>query len=122
MTAKELNELLRSAIMERRVEDVKRLLEKENGYRIADAMNTYNVALNIIKEKGYKIFLYPDEREEFLGDFWAIKGSREFIGSDPLRLLGVISIWENTGDNILISHRWNGFILLYKNEIDKLLK
>lgn len=67
--------------------------------RIADAMNTYNLALKIIKSKGYKIFLYPDEREEYLGDFWAIKGEREFIGSDPLRLLGIISIWDNTGDD-----------------------
>lgn len=66
--------------------------------RIADAMNTYDYALRIIKSKGYKIFLYPDHRKEYLGDFWAIKGDREFIGEDPLRLLGVITLWENTGD------------------------
>lgn len=71
----------------------------ENECRIADAMNTYNLALKVIKSKGYKIFLYPDEREEYLGDFWAMKGKREFIGGDPLRLLGIISIWENTGDD-----------------------
>ncbi|WP_420574047.1 hypothetical protein [Kordia sp.] len=71
----------------------------EGTCRIADAMNTYNLALKIIKSKGYKIFLYPDDREEYLGDFWAIKGDREFIGGDPLRLLGIISIWENTGDD-----------------------
>jgi len=73
--------------------------EMKGECRIADARNTYNLALKIIKSKGYKIFLYPDEREEYLGDFWAIKGKREFIGSDPLRLLGIISIWENTGDD-----------------------
>ncbi|TCI94975.1 hypothetical protein [Tenacibaculum sp. M341] len=72
---------------------------KENKCRIADAMNTYNTALGIIKSKGYKIFLYPDEREEYLGDFWAVKEERQFIGSDPLRLLGIISIWEHTGDD-----------------------
>lgn len=67
--------------------------------RIADAANTCNTALQIIKTKGYKVFLYPDSRENYSGDFWAIKGSKEFIGADPLRLLGVISIWENKGDD-----------------------
>jgi hypothetical protein len=37
------------------------------GCRIADALNTYNWALTIIKSKGYKIFLYPDRREEYYG-------------------------------------------------------
>ena len=66
--------------------------------RIADVMNTYNPALQIIKAKGYKVFLFPDIREEFLGDFWAIKDGREFIGEDPLRVLGLITLWENNGD------------------------
>ncbi len=70
----------------------------KKGCRIADAMNTYNPTLQIIKSKGYKIFLYPDTREEFLGDFWAIKDGREFIGEDPLRVLGLITLWENNGD------------------------
>ena len=73
--------------------------EDNGGCRIADALNTYNWALTIIKSKGYKIFLYPDSREEYYGDYWAIKGNREFIGEDPLRLLGVISLWERLGDN-----------------------
>lgn len=64
--------------------------------RIADAMNTYNRALTIIRQKGYGIYLYPDEH---LGDYWAIKDQRDFIASDPLRLLGLISLWEHYGDN-----------------------
>lgn len=72
--------------------------DENNCFRIADALNTYNVALNIIKSKGYKIFLYPDEREEYLGSYWAIKGECDFIAEDPLRLLGLISIWEVYGD------------------------
>ncbi len=88
---------------------------EQNGCRIADAMNTYNTALKVIEAKGYKVFLYPDCREEYLGDFWAIKDSREFIGSDPLRLLGVISIWENTGDN------WQQNNLPKENVYDKIL-
>ena len=71
----------------------------KNGCRIADAMNTYNSALSIIKSKGYKLFFYPNNTEDFHGDFIAIKGPRQFMGSDPLRVLGLISIWENTGDD-----------------------
>jgi hypothetical protein len=67
--------------------------------RIADAANTYNWALTIIKSKGYKTFLYPAKREEHFGDFWAIKEQRVFIGADPLRLLGIIALWETLGDN-----------------------
>lgn len=79
--------------------------------RIADAMNTYNSALRIIKSKGYKIFLYPDSREEYYGDYWATKNGRDFIGGDPLRLLGVISIWENLGDD------WRGSSQLPEEDI-----
>jgi hypothetical protein len=78
--------------------------ENNASCRIADAANTYNWALTIIKSKGYKIFLYPDSREEYYGDFWAIKGKREFIGSDPLRLLGIIALWETLGDNWQTQH------------------
>ena len=67
--------------------------------RIVDALNTYNHALSAIKGKGYEIFLYPDEREEFLGDFWAFDDERDFVASDPLRLLGLIALWEVFGDN-----------------------
>lgn len=70
----------------------------EKGCRIADAMNTYNLALSIVKSKGYKIFVLPHADEENF-DFWAIKGTRQFAGGDPLRLLGLVSIWENTGDD-----------------------
>lgn len=66
--------------------------------RIADAMNTYQYALTLIYQKGYKIFLVPDVREEYLGEYWAIKDQRDFIADDPLRLLGLIHIWENFGD------------------------
>ncbi len=74
--------------------------KEDNGScRIADAANTYNWALTIIKAKGYKTFLYPDKRDEYFGDFWAIKRQRVFIGADPLRLLGIITLWEILGDN-----------------------
>ncbi|MFD2562900.1 hypothetical protein [Aquimarina rubra] len=76
----------------------------KNGCTIADAMNTYNIALRIILSKGYKVFLIPDKREEYFGDFCAVKDNRKFIGGDPLRVLGLISIWENTGDDWQNSH------------------
>ena len=66
--------------------------------RIADAPNTYHHALDIVLKKGYKVFFSPDEREEFEGDYWAIKDGRDFIASDPLRLIGLITIWEEFGD------------------------
>ena len=81
------------------INDNKEWIGNETLCRIADAMNTYNLALTIIKSKGFKIFLYPTDREEYDGDFYAIQKQRFFIASDPLRLLGVISIWETVGDD-----------------------
>jgi hypothetical protein len=67
-------------------------------FRLADAMNTYNSALVVLRSKGYQLYIYPDEREGYLGDYWAIKDKRDFIAKDPLRLLGLVSIWEYFGD------------------------
>ncbi|HLM53169.1 MAG TPA: hypothetical protein VK325_06200 [Pseudoxanthomonas sp.] len=92
-------------------------IEDNGSCRIADAANTYDWALTIIESKGYKIFLYPDRREGYYGDFWAIKGNREFIGDDPLRLLGVICLWETLGDNWQTQDR-----LSCKNCIGRLAK
>jgi hypothetical protein len=76
-------------------------IESEAGartFRLADAMNTYNSALVVLRRKGYQLYIYPDEREGYLGDYWAIKEKRDFIAKDPLRLLGLVSIWEHFGD------------------------
>ncbi|HEX9061911.1 MAG TPA: hypothetical protein VF941_17160 [Clostridia bacterium] len=70
----------------------------ERKFRIADAANTYNPALNLIREKGYKIYLLPSQNEELYGDYWAIKDGSDFIASDPLRLLALINLWEEYGD------------------------
>ncbi len=66
--------------------------------RLADAANTYNRALAVVRKKGYRIYYYPDEDEERTGCFWAIKDKRDFIASDPLGLLGLITMWEYFGD------------------------
>lgn len=77
-------------------------MDTNENFRLSAEANTYNSALRIIKSKGYKIFLYPTESEEFYGNYWAIKEKRDFIAEDPLRLLGIITIWETNGDN------WSG--------------
>jgi hypothetical protein len=69
------------------------------GCKIVDAANTYNLALSIVQDKGYKLFFLPSDSEFTNGYFIALKGSRQFIGDDPLRVLGLITLWENTGDD-----------------------
>ena len=70
---------------------------------MAEAGNTYNYALSTIVEKGYKIFLIPDKREGFFGDYWAINQTHKFVGSSPLVVLGLIGIWEKYGNDWWIS-------------------
>jgi hypothetical protein len=72
-----------------------------DGYcRIGDHPNLYNRALTIIKRKGYELFLFP-VKEDYpsAGVFYAKKGNRNFSADDPLRLLGIINIWETHGDS-----------------------
>ena len=70
----------------------------EGRMRLADAMNTYNHALAALEARGYAVYLEPDEREDHLGSFWAIQEQRDFIASDPLRLLGLVAMWELFGN------------------------
>ncbi len=67
--------------------------------RLAEAGTTYNYALAVIYDKGYKVFLYPDPHDEGNDDLWAIKDGWEFVASNPLTLLGLIGIWERFGDD-----------------------
>jgi len=66
--------------------------------RLTDAGNTYNPVLSVIREKGYHIYFVPYPRGDVDGDWWAIKDRRDFIAIDPLRLLGLIALWEQRGD------------------------
>ncbi|MFL0171627.1 hypothetical protein [Tenacibaculum maritimum] len=68
-------------------------------FTVGEAGNTFNYALSVIVSKGYKIFLVPDKREDFFGDYWAINKTHRFVGSSPLVVLGLIGIWENYGDD-----------------------
>lgn len=73
-------------------------------------MNTYNPALEVIVEKGYKIIIVDNE-ESF--DWKAIKKGEEFLASDPLRLLALITVFEKKGEN------WNSFKESYYDNILK---
>jgi hypothetical protein len=66
-------------------------------FRLADAMNTYNPALLVLQERGYKIWLELSEDESELGTWWASKDEADFAAFDPLRLLGLVIIWEQRG-------------------------
>lgn len=77
-------------------------MDSNESFRLSAEANTYNPALRIIKSKGYKIFLYPDQSDDLYGTYWAIKENRDFIAEDPLQLLGIITIWETNGDH------WSG--------------
>jgi len=67
--------------------------------KIADAMNTYNLALKIILDAGFTIKINDNDDDSF--DWEAIRGKETFIASDPLRLLGLICIGKEYGE------KWN---------------
>lgn len=76
-------------------------MEEDEGFcRITDHPNLYNRALTILKRKGFELFLWPIETDNAeLGGYIASRGNRNFHAEDPLRLLGVVAIWEVHGDD-----------------------
>lgn len=68
-------------------------------FKIAVAGNTINPALLILQNKGYEIGLEPNKNENEYETWWAEKENRLFIANDALTLLGLVSIWENRGEN-----------------------
>jgi hypothetical protein len=67
--------------------------------QIGDAMNTYNVALLTLKSRQYTVWLEPGENEDDSGYWHANRDEAEFIAFDPLRLLGLVAMWEQRGNN-----------------------
>ena len=66
------------------------------------AGNTQNPALNTLREKGYKLWIEPDDLSEESGEFidWnAQKNGRYFSATDPAELLGLVAMWEFRGDD-----------------------
>ncbi|GAA0876047.1 hypothetical protein GCM10009118_24570 [Wandonia haliotis] len=68
--------------------------------RMTDHINLYDRALTIIRKKGYELFLFPNNIDDLsVGTYFAKKDNRDFNAEDPLRLLGMINIWEVQGDD-----------------------
>lgn len=65
---------------------------------LAEAMNTYNIALYAIKEKGYKIKLELDEAEEEIISWIATKGAITISAFNPLSLLALVVVIEQYGE------------------------
>jgi len=75
--------------------------KSDESCRMTAHPNVYHRALTILKRKGFKLLLWPCPTQENPANctFWAKKGERNFDAQDPLRLLGLISIWEVCGDD-----------------------
>ena len=64
---------------------------------LTEAMNTYNIALYAIKEKGYKIKLELDETEEEIISWIATKETITISAFNPLSLLALAVVIEQYG-------------------------
>jgi hypothetical protein len=76
------------------------MINSNDGFRMTDHPNLYNKALTIIKRKGFELFLWPAPKKNIsLGTFIASKENCDFFAEDPLRLIGMITIWEELGND-----------------------
>ena len=62
------------------------------------AGNTYNPALVILNEKGYRLKFTPAKADEGFPDWEAEKDGHLFSATNPPELLGLVAIWERFGD------------------------
>lgn len=67
-------------------------------FRLAEAGNTWNPALFVIREKGYGVYRWPTTSEDACDDLVALKAGRAFFAQDAVSLLGLIAMWERLGD------------------------
>lgn len=67
-------------------------------FKLAEAMNTYDPALLVLQEKGYRLHSELGDPDSEWADWIATKDDRQFIATDPLALLGLVAIWEQRGD------------------------
>jgi hypothetical protein len=59
------------------------------------AGNSYNPALIVLRDKGYKVWAEVDGD----GLLWcATRDDREFMGYSPPELLGICCVWETLGE------------------------
>ena len=67
---------------------------------LAENLNVHNTCLNILKKRGYKLWLHSDDPDaDVLESFWcAEKNGYEFLATNPIELLGLASIYEFKGE------------------------
>ena len=66
---------------------------------LAEAMNTYNIALHDIIKRGFIINLEIDESNEEILSWIAKKGNNIISAFSPLSLLALVVICEQYGDS-----------------------
>jgi len=71
-----------------------------------DGLPAHNPALLVLESHGYRLGIHPptydageEKNHDDIGFWFAVKGNQEFIASDPLSLLGLVSIWESRGND-----------------------
>ncbi len=74
-------------------------------FRLSDAHNTYNPCLLVIRSKGYGIEHLDDKFEGSDCYYWkANKGNKNYYSNNPISLLGLISVFEEFGENEIINN------------------
>lgn len=59
--------------------------------------NTYNPCLIVLRQKGYNLWLEDSENG---GSLWcAKKGDQSFMAYNGPELLGLVTLWEQLGDD-----------------------
>lgn len=66
--------------------------------RLTEAMNTYNIALFLIKEKGYSLKIEIDHESDEVLYWTAHKGPNEISAFNPLSLLALVTVFEQYGE------------------------
>lgn len=63
-----------------------------------DGMPAQNPSLVLLQARGYALGVLPaDETKTEIGCWFAKKNEMQFRASDPLSLLGVVTLWEARG-------------------------
>jgi hypothetical protein len=66
-------------------------------FSLVAAGNTANPALLVLKAKGYELQVEQEGDEATI--YMARKDGREFLGYSAAELLGLVTLWENLGDD-----------------------
>jgi hypothetical protein len=67
--------------------------------KLAEAMNTYSPALLVLHQLGFQLTVERPRENQKWRTWVARKDDRTFFASDPLVLLGLVSLWQHRGDS-----------------------